>query len=145
MAQSNGKAPRPALPRKNADLGEDLGELPEDEVDDDSAGAILVPVINVSGTNVKFKVGTRWYKMRPGQIEKLEAAYGAPRVVRPGADPLPAVCELETNRKVLQVNDPRVDKDADGVPIKHREFIAWEAKQREAKSAQKQGGGQPRT
>lgn len=136
MANIKGKAPKVALPSKKADFGEDLGEVDEEDIDD-TAGAMLVPVVNHSAATVKFKIGTRVYLMRSGQVENLEAAYGAPRQVRAGGDALPSVVELETNRKVLPVADPRVQKDESGVPIAHLEYRAKQKAAEDAKRAAK--------
>lgn len=117
------RAPRTAAQgdkRFSADkLGEDLPEL-MDEIDDDeiTTGGTMVPVVCIhQGPPVRFTISGRKYKMAYGDVENIEVAYATPVQVRPQTDPLPSVIERMTNRKILPVNDARVDKDADGSPL----------------------------
>ncbi len=136
-SNTKGKAPRLVQPRKEqlASMGEDLGELPEDDDEDIDLASDQVEVVNVSPGSVKFKVAGRTYKLRPGEIAQLEAAYGTPRIMRAGGDPMPSTVELETQRKVLPVLDHRVPKNDAGMPLVSIEMNARRLEAAQAKRA----------
>lgn len=130
---SNKKNKAPKLAGSHIKLGS--VDMPDDDADADDADddfdpkSSMVEVVCLQG-GAKFAIAGRRYKMRPGDIAQVEGAYGTPRLMRPGSDPLPSVVELLTGRKVLPVLDPRVDKDANGEPL-----IAVQARESRANRA----------
>lgn len=117
-------------------MGEDvLDQVEDDDEEDFDPASTLVEVVSMYPGTVKFNLAGRKYKLKQGQVERVEGAYGTPRLMRPNTDPLPSVVELLTNRKVLPVLDPRVDKDSDGVPLVSIEML----RRREADKAIKHG------
>lgn len=101
-------------------LGEDLlDQMPEIDEDEFAIDSSQLPVVCVyNGAPVRFTIAGRKYLMRHGDIAYVEANYAIPRQLQPGADSIPSVIELETNRKVLPVQDPRVPKDPEsGTPM----------------------------
>jgi hypothetical protein len=137
------KAPSVAGQRLLKRLGDDdiLDQVDDSEDELDTASSLVQVVCLYEGPVVKFNIAGRKYRMRFGDVERLEMAYAAPIQMRPGTDPQPAVIEMLTNRKVLPVLDPRVDKNADGVPIAALEAQTRKAAQ--AKTAAAQTKAQP--
>ncbi len=118
MAKQN-RAPRVAgSAYLKQDLGEDFPDQVDDDDDDPTAPSSTAPVVCLyEGPAVKFQIAGRTYRMRAGDIEQIQVGYICQRHNNPQGDPIPSAIEMMTNRKVLPVADPRVPKNADGIPL----------------------------
>lgn len=66
-----------------------------------------VNVINISPEIAKFELAGTRYRLSPGEVLPVHKAYGLPRELKKGSDPLPAVVELLTGKRVVHTGDPR--------------------------------------
>lgn len=128
------------------DLGEDYPDQVEDDGDDPAAPSSTAQIVCVyEGPAVRFGIAGRSYRMKCGDVESIQIGYVAQRQNNPNGDPIPSAIELMTGRKVLPVADPRVTKDAHGVPhvvLAARERAAQAERQAAAQAAKQSAPGQ---